>query len=81
MVRFNFIDYEGNNKYFERDLEKILKEWWTNDGMLLPAGDVVIVNREYYINETKFKADTFEQIITELNIQFWANKENTKERY
>lgn len=74
MVRFNFIDYEGNNKYFERDLEKILKEWWTNDGMLLPAGDVVIVNREYYINETKFKADTFEQIITELNIQFWANK-------
>ena len=74
MVRFNFIDYEGNNKYFEGDLEKILKEWWTNDGMLLPAGDVVIVNREYYINETKFKADTFEQIITELNIQFWANK-------
>ena len=74
MVRFNFIDYEGNNKYFERDLEKILKEWWTIDGLLLPAGVVVIVNREYYINETKFKADTFEQIITELNIQFWANK-------
>lgn len=72
MVRFNFMDYEGNKKYFEGDLKKILKEWWTNDGMLLPAADVSIVDREYYINEKLFKADTFEQVITELNIQFWA---------
>lgn len=73
MVRFNFLDYEGNSKYFEGDINKVLKEWWTNDGMLLPAGDVRIVNRNYYINNKLYKADTFEQIITELNIYYWSN--------
>lgn len=73
-VRYSTINGENKVRKWNQSLEEILKEWWAEGGMYLPSADDLVV--ECYIDEDKRKVNTFNELITELNILYWSNKCN-----
>lgn len=55
-------------------IEEILIDWWTNEGGNLPSADDRIVGRKYTDNGKEYSANTFDDVIFNLEIIYWNEK-------
>lgn len=65
----DIIDWEFDS------IEPILKEWWINDGLMLPHGDDPLL--QFSIDGKEFSirnGDVFDYVITELSILYWSQQ-------
>lgn len=74
MINFETINVDGKPVKWEfNTVEEILVEWWTNDGLCLPAAEDIVVDGKYIENGKECSARTFEDILFSLEIDYWQS--------
>ena len=72
MINFITINCDGDYLSWNYDsIEEILKDWHTNDGMMLPSGEDKIFGDGFIIDRELVVAKTFEDVIHEITVMYW----------
>lgn len=75
-VKYTSINCDGETKKWMQTIDEILKDWWANDAINLPDADDGIT--ECYLDGEPLNVDSFDQLVTELNILYWKGQQEDK---
>lgn len=75
-VKYTSINCDGETKKWLQTMDEILKDWWVNDAMNLPNADDAIT--ECSLDGEPLNVDSFDQLVTELNILYWKGQQEDK---
>ena len=75
-VYFKTKNSDGMTKRWNMSIEDILQDWYGNDAEHLPDGDDPVI--KCVIGKTNIPVNTVDELISELNILYWKQRQKKK---